>query len=82
MIRAGTESLIVRVPEMSLRQMGWLIAVSGMVRPDRITLSSQSGSRYIDLAGESPVVVSAGAPRSRHRVTKETLASEWCVKSP
>jgi hypothetical protein len=30
------------------------------------------------LAGESPAAGSAGAPRSRHRVTGEILASEWC----
>jgi hypothetical protein len=49
-----------------------------MVRPDRIALCD---SRCIGLAGESPVAVSAGAPRSRHRALRETSASEWCVKS-
>jgi len=53
-----------------------------MVRPDRIPLNHWSDFCCIGLAGESPVAVSAGAPRSRHRVQRETLASEWCVKSP
>jgi hypothetical protein len=53
-----------------------------MVRPDRITLNNRSDSRCIGLAGGSPVAVSAGAPRSRHRVSRETLPSEWCVESP
>ena len=51
-----------------------------MVRPDRI-VPKWSNSRCIGLAGESPVAVSAGAPRSRHRAMRETSASEWCVKS-
>jgi hypothetical protein len=51
-----------------------------MVRPDRI-VPKWSNSRCIGLAGESPVAVSTGAPRSRHRATRETSASEWCIKS-
>ena len=52
----------------------------GMVRPERIVLGG--GSRCIELAGESPVVVSAEAPRSRPRTREEILAAEWGVKSP
>ncbi len=53
-----------------------------MVRPDRIaTILLCSSSRCTGLAGESPVTVSAGAPRSRHRAKREISASEWCVKS-
>ena len=51
-----------------------------MVRPERIA-SFKRDSCCIGLAGESPVAVSAGAPRSRHRTRRETSASEWCVKS-
>jgi hypothetical protein len=51
-----------------------------MVRPDRTVVIG--GSCCIELAGESPVAVSADAPRSRPRATRETLASEWGVKSP
>jgi hypothetical protein len=51
-----------------------------MVRPDRIAFA-WIDSRCIGLAGVSPVAVSAGAPRSRHRARRETFASEWCVKS-
>jgi len=43
-----------------------------MVRPES----------YIDLAGASPVAVSADAPRSRPRATEEIPSSEWGVKSP
>jgi len=53
-----------------------------MLRPDRAVPPLRSGSRCIELAGESPAAVSAGAPRSRPRATGETLASEWGVKSP
>ena len=50
-----------------------------MVRPDET-----DGSVFcrIELAGESPVAVSAGAPRSRSRATGEIPASERDVKSP
>jgi len=53
-----------------------------MVRPERIIAGDCGDSRCIELAGESPVAVSAGAPRSRLRATRETSASEWSVKSP
>ncbi len=54
-----------------------------MVRPDESTERRVCrGSRCIELAGESPAAVSAGAPRSRPRATRETSASEWGVKSP
>ena len=51
-----------------------------MVRPDRV--ASPGDSCCIELAGESPVAVSAGAPRSRPRTSGETSPSEWGVKSP
>ena len=51
-----------------------------MVRPERIVECGDS--RCIELAGESPVAVSAAAPRSRPRASRETLPSEWGVKSP
>jgi hypothetical protein len=54
---------------------------AAMVRPDRIASLSRCDSCCIGLAGESPVAVSAGAPRSRHRAKREISASEWCVKS-
>jgi hypothetical protein len=53
-----------------------------MVRPDRITLGDRRGSRCIELAGASPAAVSAGAPCSRPRASRETAPSEWGVKSP
>jgi hypothetical protein len=56
--------------------------IASMVRPDRIMLSNQNDSRCIRLAGESPVAVSAGAPRSRSQATSESLASERDVESP
>jgi hypothetical protein len=37
---------------------------------------------YIELAGGSPVAVSADAPRSRPRAREEIPSSEWGVKSP
>jgi hypothetical protein len=52
-----------------------------MVRPERFATRERGESCCIRLAGESPVAVSAGAPRSRHRAKRETSASEWCVKS-
>src|ERR1700704_1417693 len=52
-----------------------------MLRPERIALLIRCDSCCVGLAGESPVAVSAGAPRSRHRAKRETSASEWCVKS-
>src|SRR5206468_8921721 len=58
----------------------WSIRIRRMVRPERIVLGG--GSRCIELAGESPVVVSAEAPRSRPRTREEILAAEWGVKSP
>jgi hypothetical protein len=51
-----------------------------MVRPDRTGTSR--GSCCIELAGGSPVAVSAEAPRSRPRATRETSPPEWGVKSP
>ncbi len=54
-----------------------------MVRPDEsLTAFCASGSCCIELAGESPAAVSAGAPRSRPRTWRETDTSEWGVKSP
>ena len=53
-----------------------------MVRPDRIASHRRSGSSSIELAGASPAAVSAGAPRSRPRASRETAPSEWGVKSP
>ena len=53
-----------------------------MVRPDRIVQHRLSGSSCIELAGASPVAVSAAAPRSRPRAREEILSSEWGVKSP
>ncbi len=52
-----------------------------MVCPDE-DRSSERNSRCIRLAGESPVAVSAGAPRSRLQAWGEILASERSVKSP
>ena len=51
-----------------------------MVRPDRA--AGIGGSCCIELAGESPVAASAGAPRSRPRAWEEILPPEWGVKSP
>jgi len=51
-----------------------------MVRPERI--ASMGGSCCIKLTGESPVAVSAEAPRSRPRAREEILSPEWGVKSP
>jgi hypothetical protein len=53
-----------------------------MVRPDRTAAQSGGGSCCIELAGESPAAVSAGAPRSRPRAWEEILPSEWGVESP
>ena len=53
-----------------------------MVRPDRTSRRKRRGSRCIELTGGSPVAVSAGAPRSRPRASRETSPSEWGVKSP
>ena len=51
-----------------------------MVRPERIAFGGDSC--FIELAGESPVAVSAEAPRSRPRAREEISSSEWGVKSP
>lgn len=51
-----------------------------MVRPERIVIVDDSCC--IELTGESPVAVSAEAPRSRPRASRETLPSEWGVESP
>ena len=56
--------------------------LSPMVRPDRTAERERGGTCCIGLAGMSPAVVSAGAPRSRPRVTGETSSSEWGVESP
>src|SRR5690242_11092067 len=53
-----------------------------MVRPERVGAGDYGDSCCIELAGESPVAVSAAAPRSRPRAVWETTASEWGVKSP
>ena len=54
-----------------------------MVRPDEPTVKrTRRGSRCIELAGESPAAVSAGAPRSRPRASREIAPSEWGVESP
>jgi hypothetical protein len=53
-----------------------------MVRPDRIASLRRVDSCWIELAGESPVAVSAVAPRSRLRACRETGTSEWSVESP
>jgi len=53
-----------------------------MVRPDRKVPRQRGGSCCIELAGASPVAVSAGAPRSRPRAKEETPSSEWGVESP
>ena len=54
-----------------------------MVRPDRyVSEHCRRVSRCIGLAGESPVAVSAGAPRSRPRAHGgEIPPPEWGVKS-
>lgn len=52
-----------------------------MVRPDRMASRKRSDSRCIELAGASPVAVSAAAPRSRLRAWRETDTSEWSVES-
>jgi hypothetical protein len=51
-----------------------------MVRPDRV--ASPGDFRCVELTGESPVAVSAAAPRSRPRASGETSPPEWGVKSP
>ena len=51
-----------------------------MVRPERIAIHGDSCC--IELTGESPVAVSAEAPRSRPRAWEEIPPSEWGVKSP
>ena len=53
-----------------------------MVRPDESLIPKDRDSCCTELAGGSPVAASAGAPRSRPRAMRETLASEWGVKSP
>ena len=53
-----------------------------MVRPDRKAPRQRSGSCCIELTGESPVAVSAGAPRSRPRAMEKTLPPERGVESP
>ena len=53
-----------------------------MLRPDESLLRERSDSCCIELAGGSPAAVSAGAPRSRPRASRETVPSEWGVESP
>ena len=52
-----------------------------MVCPDEVRHSRRE-SRCVRLAGESPVAVSAGAPRSRLQARGEIPASERSVESP
>src|SRR5579885_3030981 len=53
-----------------------------MLRPDEPKIERDRGSCCTELAGESPVAVSAGAPRSRPRAIRESLAAEWGFESP
>jgi len=53
-----------------------------MLRPERIVHRKAGDSCCIELAGASPVAVSAEAPRSRPRTREEIPSSEWGVKSP
>jgi hypothetical protein len=53
-----------------------------MVRPDPSRPRKRSECCCIELAGASPVMVSAEAPCSRPRARREIDASEWGVKSP
>ena len=53
-----------------------------MVRPDQFSACERGDRCCNELAGASPVAVSAGAPRSRPRTRGEIAASEWGVKSP
>jgi len=53
-----------------------------MLRPERTGRRKAGDSRCIELAGASPVAVSAEAPRSRPRAREEIPSSEWGVKSP
>ena len=57
-----------------------------MVRPDEIDRQRRKLIGLIPccvgLAGVSPAAVSAGAPRSRLRVSGEIPPSEWSVESP
>ncbi len=54
----------------------------GMVRPERVATRERGESCCIRLAGESPVAVSAGAPRSRSQATSENWSFERDVESP
>ncbi len=56
--------------------------VDDMVRPERRRARTVRRRCCIGLAGGSPAAVSAGAPRSRLRVTTERSASERSVRSP
>lgn len=53
-----------------------------MLRPEEIKGRRSEVSCCVELAGESPVVVSAGAPRSRPRVWGEIPPPERGVESP
>ena len=53
-----------------------------MVRPDNSPVRRTGELCCTELAGESPVAVSAGAPRSRPRASRETWPAEWGVESP
>ena len=53
-----------------------------MVRPDGSSLAREADPCCIRLAGESPVAVTAGGPRSRLRASGEIPACEWSVGSP
>src|SRR5579872_6144984 len=53
-----------------------------MVRPDEADTSNTSATRRVELAGESPATVSAGAPCSRLQAGSEISSSERSVESP
>ena len=53
-----------------------------MVRPDEVGLGAGPASRRVELAGESPATVSAGAPCSRLQAGGEIPTPERSVKSP
>lgn len=54
-----------------------------MVRPAELEAGiAASSSSCVELAGESPVAVSAGAPRSRLRAWREIDTPEWSVEGP
>jgi len=54
----------------------------GMVRPERFATRERGESCCIRLAGESPVAVSAGAPRSRFEARSENFLAEAECRKP